>query len=286
MKGTKNIDHMMILLGRIRLREIYTRVLILVGVLLIGCNTSDVNDKEYQLQHYDDFIINAAVNCVDCGLDFYLSRHPNDLAYIKNQIILPRKTIIIDSLSLKLVLHEWVGTGGGQLNRIIYVSNNADFEYAFPFTDENYYSELKQEGHTDYIDRIKKKTTLQTHLNYLIGRLSQNKLADKNFVNNMVTLVCDSLLDMRELNTSDTLLFRTEIEKELKTGYPFDVVCQEKLESNIDGMLSSAGRPNVRYFSTSKGEYAFWKVETFNVKTGIIVRIEINNLECFTLISM
>lgn len=277
---------MMISLEKTRITK-FGRILILLVLLLSGCKFMSSDNNELILSRYEDFILNAAVNCADCDLDFFLSKHPQEFGWVKNQIILPRKTIYDEALSLKMAFHSWANSGGDHPKTILYLSDNDGFEYAFPFLDEYQIKKSRSlQGNINQRSWSEDNTSFQTHINYLLQRLDKHGMSDVDFANKLITMTCDSLLSMRELDTNDTTAFRKEIQNLLKDGYPFEEDCSNIVQKNINSMVFSAAKRNVRYFQTRAGDYAFWEIKIVDVKTRKRVEAKIVNIECFKIISI
>jgi len=199
---------------------------------------------------------------------------------MKTDLTGERKIVRDDSLGLEFSMHTY-RNANGSLNQaspepVISITDGDHLLFAFPFYDEYAYRSFDS---IDSLYRYKQleHTNLELQLNHIRQEMGWSTVKDKKKVNQFITLLTDSLLQLSEFTTKDTASLKKELLKSyeysgLITPYP------EIREKSINFLAAEAIKNDVRLFSLSDGHYAFWK---FTIETDssqhIFIRASIGN---------
>tara|TARA_R110002050_G_scaffold241085_2_gene377470 strand:- start:77 stop:880 length:804 start_codon:yes stop_codon:yes gene_type:complete len=255
---------------------------ILIVSSLFSCeeNTKHI---EGNADHYEQLILNVALTHPD--YQCFKCESKNSYTFIKKLILPKIKEIRSNDLELRMTLHKWSYDGGQSFPKaLIYVSNNKDFEYAFPFYDEYYYwriysNELKN---LELIEELESKITFDKQLNYVISQLNLNKPENREELNHFITLLADSLLGLKRFTSDDTLMLERYLEKKLTDTTRITNSCMQKVKQNINHLMANLPDEDVLIYSCAEGRNAFWKFETtVNIKGNYRVKTTFENKECY-----
>ncbi len=225
----------------------------LLPIVLLACDHSSETIK-FKTDRYNRLIWNTAVSCPEYDLSGYTAKFTKTDSFARYQILDQDAFIQDDSLSLSMARHSWTLAGGGYPHSIVYVSISDTIEYAFPFLDEYYYRlniDTLKNTQLRYI--MKKKMNFGAHLNYVLSIYDQSNFSkNKYLANRLVTLLCDSIMDMKEYTTKDTAAFRIQIQQLLNSGVRSDR-CDQMSKINIEKMVMAAAESDTRFFSPREG---------------------------------
>lgn len=242
---------------------------------------------------YSNQIIGVAINAH--LLNGLISIIPNNL---KKEISKIRREVKDTSLGITLRLHSW-GDGQGFAPEIIYVSNNKNFEYAFPFRDEYYYYELQpywgvENRDKDLIQWFNYQMNFTQQFNFILSGLCLNKKYKLPQLQRFITIFEDSLLKMnpitygkniqvsREITLKDTTYLKSiVIHERFRNERP----CSDSISKNINNIIEDLKKypdKSVRYFRPIEGGNAFWRFEIISCDDSTLrVETSFEDKECY-----
>ena len=164
-------------------------------------------------------------------------------------------------------LHSWQN-GFDDPAYIVYVSDNKNFQYAFPFNDEdfyesaNYYSDKMTSEDKERILRYYNwYAALDYHLTYICDSL---KISDnKTKLNRFVSLFADSLLHLKPISAEDTNMYSDSCKKNFVIG------------------LSCLKQDSVRYYNPKEGDGAIWKFKVDTANELYPIKTTFLNRNCY-----
>ncbi|MBT5529766.1 MAG: hypothetical protein HOK35_11445 [Cytophagia bacterium] len=237
----------------------------------------------------------------------------------RNTITEIDKSIFSGKLNLQMNLHTWTMAPGHEYpNAIIYVTNNSDFEHAFSFFDEQYYLKLKKLKRNDKSfnldmcnlqleeinklklrieDELKNHLIFEQQVNFILDGLKLTKYSssEKEYythkkLNEFITILTISLLDMNEIELRDIVVLRKNLEMiksdDNKLSFMYDKKCFESYENTIVKIENDLkAYKNIRYFEPFEGWGSFWRFEVLrDINDDVFVKISFENLDCYTVI--
>jgi hypothetical protein len=255
-----------------------------MGAELITCAKIDEAEKSTSCDSstYDRLIFNIVLSNPDYNCKGCFAGEPHNYEGMKKNILMKTKQVQDSSLGLILTLHSWTSYGGDFPMSIIHISNDEEFEYAFPFFDEYYYSQHPYEIQNERLQyEFMKNLTFDRHLNFVIGQLGWVNRDNRDNAARLITLVADSVLGLKEYHINDVDMFRREIEQEVKDSKIYRKLCADNLQANLEEIVKEARQDEIRLFGCRTGEFGFWKfrIDDSNKKLRIIVSFE--NNECY-----
>lgn len=236
---------------------------------------------------YNNLIFNIALSTPDFATEKYQNIvDEKGFKWLKEEILKRKKEVKDTALGITLRLHKWTYDGGQSFSKIIiYVSNGKTFEYAFPFLDEYYYYLINPENknNIEVQSMFKQHRNFITQLNYITFSLGLNKTSRVKELNSFISLLTDSLLNMKEVKLSDIDYLKQYMKKELTRAYN-EKPCLENVSRNINSIISDLQNnkdQSIRYFQCAQGGDAFWKFEFIKRDSTIIIQPTFENKECY-----
>lgn len=175
----------------------------------------------------------------------------------------------VESTELNLIsrTHLWC-FGVHCIYPIIYI-NNGLFEYAFPFNDdENFYGYHFSEQDENAIDTLvyltqqndaQDEIMLDDHLSFVAGKLQIQTNPHK--LNQLITLVADSLLKMEEIDLAEITQLKEEIaEENIPNHTLISKRCISSFQSTANEVINGLQNGR-RYFFRGKGNAGIWEFQ-------------------------
>lgn len=220
----------------------YKWISLLLGLMLItSCYQRPKSISPFLKDTKDDNLVMSVAFSDPYILNRYMENLRIRIGYegVKNIITEVKKSIIDTNLNMVLKLHSWSNYPDYR-KAIVSVFGQDNFEYAFPFQDETGSAPKRFEN----------------AINYCAYGL---KLVSKNSNERFITLLMDSLLQLREIKINDTNYLDSIVQHKWASNRCLkDSVINEINEIKLE-LTKKSGF--VRYFECYVGRYSFWRIK-------------------------